>query len=265
MLPYWMERYPQIAGVVRNVADVIHSLPSLSEAEKLPSGVFELESRFGTHNSVTGDFQTGVSRQFFQQTLRLFQQYEDWQKITPWQEVVDYFYEVKLKTTNVPVTVRTSVFVDSETRELKTQHIRKHAQKKVDIQTNCQRLKLYDIRVSLNYEETLPSGILPSTIQPSFVRIKNRQRFWYARERVQDPLWVFDMTRSWSGKTKTEVEQAQKMDKTIYEIECEALNPVKYFNLAKQDELYASASLLLKTTRLFDVDESCYALELRDN
>jgi hypothetical protein len=255
--PYYLEKYPHISRSVAKVASLIQSLPTLSEAEKMPNGQFEIEARFGQINPATGEFIAGVSRQFMQQTIRLMDQFEDWQQVAPWQEIVDYFYAIPKKQDTIG---RTSVFMDAETRELKSVHIKKHNEQKVTLQSSSEVVKLYDIRVGLNFEEVLASSILPTHTTPSLVRIKSRKRYMYARDRSEDPVWSFDITRSWSGKTRAEAEKNQQQDRTTYEIEVECLNPIRYQQKAKQDENYTATSLLLKAARLFDIEGNQFCL-----
>lgn len=256
-LPYYLDKYPHVSRSVTQIANLIQSLPTLSQAEKMPNGQFEIEARMGTINPSTGEFVAGVTRQFLQQTIRLLDQFEDWQKVMPWQEIVDYFYPIPKKQ---DTTGRTSVFMDPETRELKTMHMKKHNEKKVTLQTTSDVVKLYDVRVALNFEEVLTSSVLPTHTMPSLVRIKNRKRYMYAHDRNDEPVWSFDVTRCWSGKTRAEAEKNQQEDRTTYEVEVECLNPIRYQQKKKQDEMYTATSLLLKVARLFDVEDHQFCL-----
>jgi hypothetical protein len=249
MLPYYLDRYPNLSNAVLPVSGVIEALPSSSEAKQMPKGHFELEVRLGTRQP-SGDFKNGVSKEFMQQVTRLFQQFEDWHEVTPWTEMVDYFYDLPPN----PVPVRSSVTVGSH-NEWQSSHIRKHTQESLDVLVNGQSRSLYDFRVRLNFEESIPVDMLPQHIQPSLVRIKQRRRFSYGRKRMNSPLWAYDLTCSWSGKSLAEAEQNKKNEATTYEIELECLDPENYMSSNSQDQLFLATSMLIKTTQLFETDE----------
>lgn len=246
MLPYYLDRYPHLSAAVRPVANLMEELPSTSELKQMPAGQPELEMRLG-RLLPNGHFEAGVSKEFMQQVLRLFQQFEDWHETTPWMEIVDYFYEVQPN----PVSIRTSVTVNAH-QEWKTSHVRKHVQNTVDLKTTGAAVPAYDIRTRLIFEETIPSENLPQHIQPSLVRIKQRRRFLYGRRRMGIPIWAYDLTRSWSGKTRAEAEQRQKQDDTVYEIELECLAPEAYMAGNAQDSVFLATSMLIKMTQVFE-------------
>jgi hypothetical protein len=62
-----------------------------------------------------------------------------------------------------------------------------------------------------------------------------------------EPVWKFDVTRSWLGNTKSEAERKQKEnDSTNYEFELECLNPRVLMCSDKHDSFYVMCSMLLK-------------------
>lgn len=112
----------------------------------------------------------------------------------------------------------------------------------------CEIAPRYDLRVVLNYEEKIHRKDLPNIINPSFVRIKSRKTFFYTSENFpsSSPIWRIDLTQSWSGKSKSEAEIAQKTQEPVYEIELECLNPKALMISPKHDHFYVACSLLLK-------------------
>ena len=265
-VPYYLQRYPHISQAALDTAGLIKRLPQAGETDNFPDGVFELEARFGKVSSdPRTPFCTGVSKEFMLQTLNLLQEFGAWQKVGDWEEYIDYFYII-----DEGPPVRTSSYADPNTHDIVTEHIRKHVRDKQDYRikplTHQPPNNVYDIRVSLNFEEKVDAAKIPTYVTPSFVRIKSRKRFFYGHDESKEPLWVYDLTRSWSGSTKEEAENKQKNDETQYEIECECLDAVRYMadvdpQFSRQDESYVATSLLLKMARMFDVEQSKYEME----
>ena len=101
----------------------------------------------------------------------------------------------------------------------------------------------YDFRISLKQEAPIDSYTLPPTIQPSYVRIKQRKRCV-----TQDGMWAFDFTCSWNGQSKTDAEKSQLNNDPTFEIEVELLKPDKY--LSQKSAKHASVSMLMKVQDL---------------
>lgn len=104
----------------------------------------------------------------------------------------------------------------------------------------------WDVRISLNTEEPVDESLLPATIVPTFVRLKNRKSYLYRPKEYENAIWRYDISVCWEGLSQSEVEKKQKMDPGRIEIECEIINPTEYMNTAGHDDLYVSTSLLLK-------------------
>lgn len=264
MLPYYLEQYPQISRAVTGLSRLIGQIPTSSQMAKYPTGKFELEARLGMYEPSTGRFVPGVSRAFFEQTLRLFEQFQAWHEVTDWVECVDYYYEIPGggSGSGYPTrTARTSVFVSSGGGNITQTHICKQPHGTLTFQTESRSRKLYDIRTALNFEEVLVESTLPTRIEPNMVRIKSRKSFLYGRNRDSEPLWSYDMSKVWCAGTKSRAEEDQLKDQnTVYDIELELLNPEKYMQVTKQDEMFAASSLLLKMVRVFDLDENQFSL-----
>ena len=77
-----------------------------------------------------------------------------------------------------------------------------------------------DVRVSVNFEETISTSSvaanIPPRVQPKYVRIKNRKSFIYQPAHATTPLWSLDFTKSWSAATRSEAELKQKQQHTVY-------------------------------------------------
>jgi hypothetical protein len=161
--------------------------------------------------------------------------------------------------------IRTTVTFDFEKQQLLTKHIRKYVQHKLDFKyvdlshlssTNLYKflpvLHMYDLRICLNREELVPDHEIPPIVNPTLVRMKSRKSFYYKSENfpATEPLWKFDITRSWTGNTKTEAEQKQKRGDTTYEVELECLNPRALMISVQHDSFYVMCSMLLKVRDL---------------
>jgi hypothetical protein len=283
LIPIYVNKYPQIIDAVSVTSDIISEWQ-----EETLQGKYELECRFGKW---TGQyFKNGVSSQFVEKVLSMFDVFNEWSDVTQWEETHDYYYHANHASTNEPQIRSTVKFaIDSKTgkKSIQTEHIRKHFKKKIDLRYIQQQQQQqpqqhrsphillnqdsevgihsrfddrcsvgYDLRLSLNYEEKIPSQMLPSVINPTSVRIKSRKSYYYKSQDFpsSDPIWRFDITRSWLGNTKSEAEMKQKNGDTTYELELECLNPKAVMVSPKHDAFYVSCSMLLKMRDLIMCD-----------
>lgn len=253
-VPRYMHRYPQFIDIIQPVRTIVSDWKPGDER-----GKYELEARFGKWMGQY--FQSGVSKQFVEQILSMFDTFGQWESVSPWEETHDYYYKVL---SSPDSTVRTTAsFVSdplSGRKYIKTEHIRKHVQHKFDCQyvnMGCNAFQ-YDLRMSLSYEENVRDDELPSIVNPSYVRIKSRKSYFYKSENIpqKQPLWRFDITRSWSGNTKTQAELSQKMGNTTYEVELECLDPHALMVSPQHDAFYVSCSMLLKMKDFLSYDGS---------
>lgn len=242
--PQYLKKYYQIVDAVCQSHRIINEWKPST-----PQMTYEIEARFGTW--MGNYFKSHVTKGFTEQVLALFETYTLWQRVTPWEESHDYFYDTAGKQ------IRTSVYfrIDpiTQKREMTTEHIKKYSKHCIDFKyVSCDgglsSPNQYDLRVSLNCEETVPKSELPSVINPSSVRIKSRKSFYHKSGTFpsSEPLWRFDVTRVWHGNTRTEAEQNQRNGTTVYEIELELLNPQLLRISPSHDSYYAMCSLLLK-------------------
>lgn len=256
--PSYVYKYPQISDAIQTTHDVINEW----KPDTL-QGKYELEARFGKR--LGQHFQTGVSKQFTEKILCMFESFPNWAKISDWEETHDYYYISPNQLANLPL-VRTTVIFQNNPQNGKknivTEHIRKYSKHKIDLvytsfhapqkggifPTPYSNDSQYDLRVCLNYEEKVPDQELPSIINPNSVRIKSRKSYYYKSEEYpsSEPIWKFDITRSWTGHSKSEAEMKQKNGETNYEIELECLNPRAAMVSPKHDSFYVMTSLLLK-------------------
>jgi hypothetical protein len=242
--PRYLYKYPQ-------VSDAIQAVHFMVGEWKPPStqGSYELECRFGTWQGQY--FHNGVSRVFVEKILAMFETFPQWSKVTDWEETHDYYYSNGTDPTLPMVRTTASFKTDKKMNRkyIATEHIRKYSHSKMDFQYQGSPTEFrYDVRVALNYEEKVSDQELPSIVNPSSVRIKSRKSFYYKSEDFpsSDPLWRFDITRSWSGLSRSEAEIKQKNSDTTFEVELECLNPRALMVSAKHDSFYVACSMMLK-------------------
>ena len=242
--PRYLYKYPQ-------VSDAIQTMHTLISEWKPPTaqGSYELECRFGTWQGQY--FHNGVSRAFVEKILSMFETFPQWSKVTDWEETHDYYYSNGSDPTLPMVRTTASFKTDSKTgrKHIVTEHIRKYTRSKMDFQYHGSPTEFrYDIRVGLNYEEKVSDQELPSIVNPSSVRIKSRKSFYYKSEDFpsSEPLWRFDITRSWNGLSRSEAEIKQRNGETTFEVELECLNPRALMVSPKHDSFYVACSMMLK-------------------
>jgi hypothetical protein len=216
---------------------------------------YELEVRLGKWCGQ--HFESGVSKQFFENIIHLLTSFHEWTNVTEWEETHDFYFST-IKDSNIRVT--TSFHMDEKTgkKTIQTEQIKKVVKKKLDFRYVCfqgQCNEGYDIRVNMNVEEKVPKSDLPQFINPSSVRIKSRKSFMYKSENHPSahPIWKFDLTRCWYGTSKSEAEQNQKENyHTNYEIELECMDPHVLMSSETYDSVYVMTSMMLKISDLFE-------------
>ena len=185
-----------------------------SISEKSSSSHLELEARLGHWNEEDRRFHPGVDRFFMERALNMLNSFDAWSRVTSWSEMQDFFY-----TDNSGKNMRTTVFYDDQNKQIRQHHIIK---KVINRETALVKgSENPDIRISLAIEQEVDESLVPDVVQPNHVRIKQRKSFFYTPLAFSEPIWVFDMTLSWSGDTKSDAERKQYSVPPVYEIECE--------------------------------------------
>lgn len=252
-VPRYLHKYHHIYDAVQSVQSIVSEWKPANER-----GSFELECRFGVWQGQY--FENGVTKLFIEKILSMFDTFTEWKKITDWEETHDYYY-ANGKDTSAPMVRTTASFkVDPKTgrKSIQTQHMRKYQRAKIDFKYMGPLSDFhYDLRVGLNYEENVSEQELPSIVNPSSVRIKSRKSFYYTSEDFPsiDPIWRFDITRSWTGYSRTDAELKQRKGETTYEFELECLNPRALMVTPKHDSFYVACSMLLKMKDFMDTTE----------
>lgn len=248
-VPKYLSNYPEISEAVQTVKDIV-----MEWRAPTSTNMFELEARLGKLGS--DRFQPGVSVHFMEKVVNMMNTYQQWSEVTPWTETHDYYYANGADASLPPVRTTAQFEIDSDTqkRRVKTSHMRKFNIRKYDYLFMSQSVKLptdhyqYDLRISLNREESVPASELPRIVNPTFMRIKSRKTYFYTSEDspASKPIWRFDLTKSWSAPTKTQAEIKQRTEDPVFEIELECINPMALMTSPKHDAFYVACSMLLK-------------------
>jgi len=210
-----------------------------SQSSENSSSHLELEARLGHWNVEDRRFCPGVDRFFIERALNMLNSFDAWSRVTPWAEMQDFYY-----TDKSGQNMRTTVFYDDQSKQIRQHHIIKKVMNRETVIVKGSENP--DIRISLAVEQEVDESLVPEVVQPNYVRIKQRKSFFYTPLGFSEPIWVFDMTLSWSGNTKSDAERKQYSTSPVYEIECECLSPIAY-RLHKQEKRgFVARSLLLK-------------------
>lgn len=195
----------------------------------------ELEARFGIlNNEVTdnssGVFISSVKKEFFEHVLINLSSFEEWSSINDWKEYQDFFYTLP---DNKKIRTTVSYIKNNQNNNhmIRTQHIIKNvlSKKTLLLNQNVSESNLC-VRLSAAIEYQISEKILPDFITTDLVRIKKRKSFLYTPAGMNEPMWQFDLTISWTGKSKMECEIKQRTENPNYEIECECLSIKHYQN-----------------------------------
>lgn len=195
----------------------------------------ELELRLG--RETPQGFRSGVDEDFFQTLEGSLCAFGGWTSADK-DEVASYAYahSGNMRTTTTypgPVVTHMRKTRDSEFFGIHTSS---------DDKSGGQQ-RLYDIRVSLNSEKTILPHELPTHVEPTLVRIRRRRSF------VLDGIWRFDLTRAWSGNTRSDAENRLATQPPDYEVEIEYLASLSQ---SKHETRAHAYQLLLHMASLYD-------------
>jgi len=245
--PSYVHKFPAFQQLVPALVQCLEQQKA-HQALPLPEGSFELEIRWGTW-MVKGSerFRPGVPEAWMRRTLQRLESYLHWHTIRDWTFTADYYYAIPLERwdqSGQPYLVRTtSRFIQDQ---VQVTHV--HKRKLQCLNFQCRPLhhmglerEGQDLRVVLNYEDVVPTTKIPLYTATQQVRLKNRKSFLYQPSHASKPLWSFDVTQSWSGKTRSEAEQKQKTQTPQYEFEIECLDTAAYLQPESQRNEWALA------------------------
>lgn len=200
----------------------------------------ELEIRLGEQEK-DGSFVAGVTKEIYD-TIEKDLESEQSLVASRYTEIVDYHYAIS-RTTRA----RTRVKVNSEDMTMHTSHV---------VKTNSMKTCLVRdetstdaCRVSLAYEPPLETP--PLSCIPTHVRIQQRRSFSDVRNGAV--VWRYDLSKTWSGSSRSVVEHAQNTHEPSYEIEIELVDADGSYMAARSDEDVARSILVKATLLMGDV------------
>jgi hypothetical protein len=191
----------------------------------------KLEVRLGFANP-DGNWETGVSKDSFNEILDMFLRYEGWDDASSeWDDIHDYMYRVP-HTLGDDARMRTSVELTSR---LILTHVIKQYVDMVEL-----RMRSYGrARVVLKKEMDVCGKMLPETVTPDMVLLKKQRCFTRG-------AWCFTLTQVWRGSSRSDAEQAQTCNKCKYEVSVQFVPPNDYWENARHTSTYVATSLLMK-------------------
>lgn len=212
----------------------------------------ELEMRLGTAEPNNDDcsFAASTDKNFVMFVLHLFSTCTEWSLVEEWREIHDYF----LFDADQQQQRRRSIIFDFETNSVKQESI---AKKRLCDMVIRNPHFYYDFRLSLSMESPVsgetssnPNAAAVVVEECRHVRIKQRKTFYYTSKGSHTPTWKFDVTLSWSGRTKQEAEMRQIHGDPCYEFEIECVGIANYLlQLPENEELILDSFL----EKVFDV------------
>lgn len=222
----------------------------------------ELELRVGATDA-DGNFIPGVSAAEFEQLEAELASSDDLDGDREWRQVIDYQYILPSGER-----ARTRVECDVQGMALCTQHVIKEAVCDVVVVDgsardeedeeddggvgHAKRSSRLGARLALAIERQLVMP--PAACLTTNVRLKHRKQFRDVRD--GNLVWVYELSRTWSGSTRVAVERMQKEGKTTYEVECELVDASGAYLRQHSDDGYVVASLLEKTRALLGTDDA---------
>lgn len=208
-------------------------------ARGLPASERELEIRLGR----TGDdaFAPGVTKSAFDALERDFLALP---LVTTnrWEEVVDFFH-----THRTEGKVRTRVRYNTTDLRIEKEHIAKETIASLTVARSDDPQE--GGRIAAARERQI-HNVEPACL-PTHVRIKQRKTFADVREgRV---VWAYELSKTWSGRTRNAAEHVQMHGEPVYEVECELVDEEGAY-LSRTDDHTAALSLLMKASILLGDD-----------
>ena len=203
-----------------------HTATALSAFLKQIKESTEAEIRLG-NVSPNSAFNACIEESDFQHLLSFLQQFSQWEKETPFERSIDYFFNWGNRT------VRSSV--TTVQNQLKIDHVYKET-------TDSLVVQLSDLDVRISLKEEIRVHDLPPFVNTDFVRIKDRKSFYYKQ-------WRYDFTKVWQAATVSEAEQ---LPTPRFEIEVECLKPLEI--IRRENHLYLAVDFIQKIRSLFPTE-----------
>jgi hypothetical protein len=196
----------------------------------------ELEFRLGKFGDA--GFEPGISQEFFNDVVADLDTFDDMRTLNQlWEEEMDVYYELN------GIAYRSRVSYPNEDMHITTKTITKTKLQNIDVQTNSP----YDFRIALASECPVDNATLPCVVMPSLVRLKHVKRYELCKNDCK-PTWLFDISKSWTGKSRTAAEESQHSNMPTFNVECELIDTEQY--LRAKTNNYMAESMLQKARGL---------------
>lgn len=252
------------------------------------SKAIEIEVRLGQIDRHTGIYKSQVSKACMEKVIKTLETKPDF-KVIDWHMIHDFFYkdtkggnteELRTSTTFLALS-NTAAIAAGGSIAIAAEPVIEHIRKKrlhqsvfgFDHKTSFESKhssgngnlgsdsKANATRVTLSKEEHVPIGGISSVVSTiDYVRLKLRKTFLFPYD---NPLFKFDLSQVWSGKTKQIAEQKQIIPNTaIYEVECECVNPELY---CSQNPAKSNSNIVLLATLLTLICDHMEVLHTEDH
>lgn len=212
---------PLVAAVKHHGAD---------EADKAACAL-ELEARLGRYDTTTGRFEAGLYGLYFHNVVGALDGCQQWASVTDWEEVVDTFHTLPNGQAARTSMSGAGAHTVTKTRVASQQLLCMGTLAATNSQSGL------DVRITLSREQAVPA---PFSALPSLVRLKQRRSYLAAN-------WRFDVSRTWSGASRSAAEAAQMAEGPVYEVELEFTPTPAYLG---EDTDHIARSMLHKLWNL---------------
>jgi hypothetical protein len=240
---HFYRTYPQVAAAAESLVTFYNN--ALSKIPPTANGALEIESLFGRRhyyaNKTHPRFDNSLTMQIMKQLSSMLESFSEWDSITDWFIVYDYYAS---KTDRVRVKYVNNVQSVS--------CIRKHRLSQTDFaygKDSKWALRDYLTRVNMKFEEEVP---MVGLVNFKTVKISIRKLFTIASANVNRVSWTFEIVQYWTGNSLADAENAMKTTEPTWSLECEIVNIPSNNTLTEKDKFVMFASLLLKMQDFLD-------------
>lgn len=199
-LPTWVRtNYPSLEPTIHALAQLLRSACFTNHSE------FEL--RLGMDNA--GQFMSDVGFAVHDDLLRQCSNNASGQLVfEDWVQHINYYFTVN------GAQLRTRAVPDPSTLELCSACVHKTRKERVEVRCTGTPWR---VRADLSVEDPVSPEALPDAILPDRVCLVHRSSGVYQGSRDLAPSWRYDLSVTWSGRTRTEAESNQRNSEVVPE------------------------------------------------
>ena len=231
------------------IAEAVNAIREAKHTEQ-----HEIEARLGRMQD--GHFISGVNQEWFNVLLQRLELCSTWSHQDAWQDSEDTTFESRGRQ------VRQSRVCNTKECRIEVRTIHKSRKACVCVPLGSSRgdegqdpfhlvpTGVNMMRISYSIEAPVSRQSFPEIVYPIYVRLKQRRSFVLESSALQGASWRFDLTRTWSGKTRAEAEESQCASPPICEVELEWIPPICATKLPVDMARSLSASFYAKMSAL---------------